>query len=155
MRISDGQFLEVIKNTPLVSIDLIVKDQEERILMGFRKNEPVKDTWFVPGGRIQKGETLDRSFERITSDELGITYTRDKARLIGVFDAIYDTNFLGIEGVGTHYVAIGYEIKPTPVPRAFPTGQHRSYQWFSPMDLENNDIRKMIHPNNYPYFEII
>ena len=50
MEITDDQLLEVIKNAPLVSIDIIVKNKDGKILLGFRNNEPAKNTWFIPGG---------------------------------------------------------------------------------------------------------
>ena len=50
------QYIEVVKNTPLVSIDLIIEDTEGNILLGYRLNSPAKHTWFVPGGVIRKNE---------------------------------------------------------------------------------------------------
>jgi colanic acid biosynthesis protein WcaH len=154
MELSDAQFFEVIKNAPLVSFDLIIKDDEGRVLLGLRKNEPAKETWFVPGGRIRKDETLDKAFERITENELGVRFRRCQARLIGVFDAIYDNNYLSIQGVGTHYVVLAYEIKPAIVPKELPTGQHNNYRWFSKADVEKEKGKDAVHPFNYPYFDI-
>ena len=48
--LSREEFLKVVENTPLVSIDLIVQDPQGRILVGYRKNRPAQNTWFVPGG---------------------------------------------------------------------------------------------------------
>lgn len=49
MRLSPEQFLTVIDNAPLVSIDLIIRNPSRAILMGRRINEPAKGAWFVPG----------------------------------------------------------------------------------------------------------
>jgi colanic acid biosynthesis protein WcaH len=69
--LSRDDFLAVVTLTPLVSIDLVVVDEEGYILVGKRTNEPAYGTWFVPGGRVNKDETLDAAFERIATDELG------------------------------------------------------------------------------------
>jgi hypothetical protein len=69
---NDTAFLEVVRNAPLVSIDLIVRDHDGRILVGRRVNQPAKGTWFVPGGSIRKGETLARALARISDAELGV-----------------------------------------------------------------------------------
>ena len=46
-------FKVVIKNTPLVSIDLrLVCD--DQVLLGKRNNDLLKGEWFTPGGRIHK-----------------------------------------------------------------------------------------------------
>jgi hypothetical protein len=39
---------------PLVSIDLIIRDNADRVLLGLRNNEPAKGYFFVPGGIILK-----------------------------------------------------------------------------------------------------
>ena len=56
--------IEVIKHTPLVSIDLIVRNGKDQILVGLRTNEPAKGFWFVPGGRILKNERITEAFKR-------------------------------------------------------------------------------------------
>ena len=48
-------FRTVIENAPLISIDLYLIF-EGQILLGKRNNEPLKDEWFTPGGRIHKNE---------------------------------------------------------------------------------------------------
>ena len=65
MHLSKKEFLEVITRTPLVSIDLVIRDPKNRILLGFRTNEPAKNKWFVPGGRIKKGENIEEAFKRV------------------------------------------------------------------------------------------
>jgi len=54
MRLGREEFLEVVERAPLVSIDLIVRRGDGLVLLGRRTNEPAKDFWFVPGGRIYK-----------------------------------------------------------------------------------------------------
>ena len=80
--LSKKRFLKVIKNTPLVSIDLVIKDLENNIWLGKRVNEPAIGKWFVPGGRILKGESLNDAFERITLNEIGYKHSLNEARLL-------------------------------------------------------------------------
>ena len=42
-------FSSVIENTPLVSIDLVVKNKYGQTLLGKRLIKPAKAHWFVPG----------------------------------------------------------------------------------------------------------
>lgn len=44
------------KNTLLVSIDLIIKNTRNKVLLGLRNDESVRSCWFVPGSRICKIE---------------------------------------------------------------------------------------------------
>lgn len=140
-------FITVVKNTPLVSIDLIVRSSNHEILMGLRVNEPAADCWFVPGGRIYKSETLADAFHRITETELGSAHDIGNARLVGAFTHLYDTNFANVQGIGTHYVVLGYQLTLDIDPGRLPTQQHCNYRWFG----KNDDLSK-VHPNSQAYF---
>ena len=59
MFLARDDFAQVLRHTPLVSIDLIVRDRDRRVLLGVRVNRPAQGSWFVPGGRIYKYESLD------------------------------------------------------------------------------------------------
>jgi colanic acid biosynthesis protein WcaH len=72
MSLPNSAFRNVVKNTPLVSIDLVITDPSGAVLMGWRENEPAKRTWFVPGGRIRKDEKIADAFERIIRTETGL-----------------------------------------------------------------------------------
>ena len=143
------EFLAVVENTPLVSIDLVVRDRQNRVLMGLRVNEPARGLWFVPGGRITKGETLDQAFSRISTKELGIPTSRGDARLLGVFTHQYDSNFAGVPGITTHYVVLAYELHLSLDLKRLPQDQHSDYKWWSSSEVANSEV---VHANNVPYF---
>jgi colanic acid biosynthesis protein WcaH len=73
-------FSTVIESTPLVSIDLVIKNQQGQALLGQRLNRPAKGFWFVPGGRVLKNESLAAAFKRLTLDELGQNSLLNKQR---------------------------------------------------------------------------
>jgi hypothetical protein len=64
-------FERVVRCTPLVSIDIVVRSKDGQVLLGRRKNEPARNSFFVPGDRITKNERLEAAFRRITLAELG------------------------------------------------------------------------------------
>ena len=68
MFLTDDKFLDVIKATPLVAIDLIIKNSSGFVLLGKRFNRPARGFWFVPGGRIRKDETLENQYPGGISD---------------------------------------------------------------------------------------
>ena len=73
MFLSTQDFATVVRSTPLVSIDLIVENAQGEYLLGKRTNRPAQGFWFVPGGRVQKDETLADAFARLTQAELGLS----------------------------------------------------------------------------------
>jgi colanic acid biosynthesis protein WcaH len=149
MRLGHEEFLQVVERTPLVSIDLIVRRTDGRVLLGRRMNEPAKGCWFVPGGRIHKDERIAIAFRRITAAELGKPFDIGDARFIGVFEHLYPTNFAAKPGVGTHYVVLAYELAATDLPEQLPADQHGEFQWF---DVERIVTNKAVHENTQAYF---
>jgi len=149
MFLDQQTFSTVIESTPLVSIDLIVKNSAGKVLLGERLNRPAKGFWFVPGGRILKDESLVNAFKRLTKEELGIEFVIDEAKLIGPFDHFYQDNVFG-DGFSTHYVAIGYSLQLTEDLLDLPTDiQHQCYQWLAVDALKSSDI---VHENTKKYF---
>ncbi len=150
MRLGRREFLEVVERAPLVSIDLIVRREDGRVLLGMRSNEPAKGFWFVPGGRIQKSETIERAFGRICEDELGTRFAHSHAKFLGVFEHFYSTNFAEEPGFGTHYVVLAYEIAAKGIPERFPADQHGAFRWF---DVETLLRTETVHPYTKAYFQ--
>ena len=109
MWLPDETFKSVIQHTPLISIDLIVRNEQGEVLLGKRVNAPAKGYWFVPGGRVRKNETLDDAFVRLVREELGIELgmTRADAKFLGVFEHFYDDCVFG-DDVSTHYIVLAY-----------------------------------------------
>ena len=150
MMLSDIEFLDVVRRTPLVAIDLIVTDGHHHVLVGQRRNRPARNTWFVPGGRIMKEETLDSAFTRIVNDELGIrSLERSAARFYGVFEHLYVDNFAGEPGVSTHYIVLAYAITLNATAPIGRFHQHSEYAWLLPTELL---IRDDVHENTKAYF---
>jgi len=145
-------FFEVVKNTPLVSIDLIVRNIKGEVLVGLRNNEPAKGFWFVPGGRICKNEKISEAFDRISRDELGQSIPMNTAKQIGVFEHIHDTNFAEIPGIKTHYIVLAYLIDLNEPLPPLPPDQHSQYKWIR-SGIASND--NTVHKDTQAYFNFI
>lgn len=155
MSLAKKDFLNIIDKTPLVSIDLVIKDPENSVLMGLRNNAPAKGYWFVPGGRILKNETIEMAFNRISNKELGYQFNFQKSRLLNAFNHIYDTNFDNAPHINTHYVVLAYEIAVSKDEKdkllQAPDEQHTKLKWIS---LADACIDK-VHPLSKAYFDYI
>lgn len=147
MHLEPDIFQTIVTHTPLVSIDLIVSDQQGRILLGKRRNRPAQEVWFVPGGRVNKDETLDAAFQRITLAELGVELTRQAAIFKGVFEHFYPDCFSG-EATSTHYVVLAHELKLDGL-GPIPPEQHSRCCWLTPDELL---VDPQVHENVKVYF---
>jgi colanic acid biosynthesis protein WcaH len=149
-KLPNPEFLELIKNGPLISIDLIIKNKRGEALVGYRNNSPARNMWFVPGGRIYKNQRLDAEFERITATELGKTYKRSEARFYRIAEHFYPgENVFDAPGVDTHYIVLAYTLDNFEEEFAPADNQHTLFRW---MPVEELLQRDDVHENTKDYF---
>ncbi len=141
-------FETVVDSTPLISIDLVVCNAQGEYLFGMRNNRPAQGYWFVPGGRVQKNETLDAAFQRLTQGELGIRLARSQGKFKGVYEHFYQDSIFG-EQIATHYLVLAYEISLTDVAARLDTKQHTDMLWVEP----TNFSQYQIHRYSLDYFK--
>lgn len=149
MHLPLSTFTTVIQSTPLVSIDLIVQNSDEKVLLGYRNNRPAQGFWFVPGGRIFKDETMATAFKRLTLNELGAEFSISQAQFIGPFEHFYRDN-LTEEKFSTHYIALGYRLIVDATQLQLPTDQHSQYVW---MSIEELLAHPGVHKHSRWYFD--
>lgn len=141
-------FKTVVASTPLVSIDLIIRNSNGQVLLGLRANRPAQGYWFVPGGRICKDERFEQAFLRLTQVELGQPIEISAASFLGPYQHLYMDNFFG-EEFSTHYVVLGYQVELDIALASLPAVQHQNYQWWGVSELLDSDL---VHRNTKAYF---
>lgn len=153
MFLSKAEFTQVIANTPLISIDLVVKNTQGQFLLGWRKNRPAKNFWFVPGGRILKNEPLEEAFVRLAQTELGERMNMTSARWKGLYEHFYDDFVFSDdtdEPVSTHYVVLAFELTIDSRTINLPKNQHVDYRWASVDEILAD---QQVHKYSRCYFE--
>ncbi len=131
-------FKHVIRNTPLVSIDLCLICNGQ-ILLGKRSNEPLKGRYFTPGGRIHKNETWQDCLRRVTRSEIGfVVEDPSDFRLMGVWDHFYENSVLD-KSISTHYVNLPHYRCLKEKPKLLRDKQHDDLAWFDLEEIENNE----------------
>jgi colanic acid biosynthesis protein WcaH len=106
--IPDDVWADIVAHMPVPSVDLVV-DCADGVLLARRQNEPASGEWFVPGGRVKKGEPIRETVSRVAREELGIDVSIQTE--LGTYDHFYETADMKDAG-GKHYVAHGYRVTP-------------------------------------------
>ena len=158
MYLSNFELSKVFQNNVVASIDLCIKNKS-KVLLGKRKNPPAKGYFFVPGGRIQKNETIKKALNRILFSETGqnlINESMSDLHFLGIYEHFYKENFLGNNDFNSHYLVLAYLIdfeKLSSINLDKIEIQHSEYIWY---DLKNNDNHKVkIHKYSESYLNDI
>ena len=132
--IADEDWATIVSNVPIVSVDLVVLT-DDGVVLARRQNQPAKGEWFVPGGRVHKGERLEAAVHRVAREELGIEV--EIVESLGVYEHLYSESDVTDSG-GKHYLANGFVVRTTDEPR-IGDSQHGAVRRFE-------DLPKGAHP---------
>ena len=148
-----NDYLNVIKHTQLVALDLIIINEKNEVLLGYRNNNPAKNTWFTFGSRIFKDETFEQACERVSKTELGMNIELKDCKKNGVYAHNYSNNFEN-EDFGTNYLVFAYfyYIKDYNTNSILGDNQHSTFEWFNIDDIINNKYTNKVHENVRNYF---
>lgn len=64
-------FLFVTELTPMVNVDLLIKDEKGRILLAWRDDKLSGRGWHIPGGIIRYKELFESRVEQVAINEIG------------------------------------------------------------------------------------
>ena len=149
VELNDAALAAAIRNVPLVSIDLIIRNKNGEALLLLRKEKPAQNWYFVSGGRLLKNESIEVAFHRQLK-LLGLSAPFDDARFCNAYEHKYSTNRFDSSGFGTHYLVLAYEIRIDDT-RSFHLDQHHAaYRWLTDEEVLSNSE---VHPYTKKYFK--
>lgn len=64
-------FHYVSRTTPLVNVDLLIKDEKGRTLLTWRSDKYCGKGWHIPGGIIRFKETFETRLRKVAETEVG------------------------------------------------------------------------------------
>ncbi len=84
-------------NRPIVGASVLVRNDKNEVLLVKRLNEPGKNLWAFPGGKVEADETVEETAVREVEEETNIQ--TELIKLLGAYDII---------GEDYHFVTICY-----------------------------------------------
>lgn len=150
MKLGLEQFKNVVRDTVLVSLDLLLINERDEVLVGRRRHGPALNYIFVPGGRVMKGETLAAALRRVVKQETGLTVSSNNVILQGIYDHIYSDSCFEDPAISTQYVVIACRCPVSSGVSIIADQQHESLHFMSIAELMTNP---QVHPYTKSYFQ--
>ncbi len=86
-------YKKIVESVPIVCVDVILKYKDTYLLVK-RANEPLKDKWWLVGGRALKGEKTKMTAIRKVREEVGLRVSNLK--ISGIYEDSYPKSAWGI-----------------------------------------------------------
>ncbi len=103
----ESVFTFISSVTPLVNVDLLIKDETGRTLLSWRDDTYAGTGWHIPGGIVRFKETLETRVEKVAEQEIGIPLQYEPVP-IAFHQAIYQER--GIRG---HFISFLFKCSLT------------------------------------------
>ncbi len=130
--IPENLYKKIIKEMPVPCVDAVILDQGKVLLMK-RNNPPGRGWWWIPGGRIRRGESLSKALLRQAKEETGLDI--EIIRLIDVYSLPWKYR---------HDVAATYLVKKTGGKLKL-NSEHSDFRWISDIpDNVHDHIKKVL-----------
>ncbi len=101
------KYKEFIHYMPICCVDVVVHVGRSFLLVK-RIQEPAKNEWWFPGGRVFKNELLAEGVIRKVREEIGLEVVVEKQ--IGAYDTVFETSSFGIP---VHTINVAFLVTPT------------------------------------------
>jgi len=123
--IADELYMQILDAMPIACVDVAII-HDGRVLLVQRKDAPAKDQWWLPGGRVQKGETLRDAARRKALEETGLACVVDSP--IMTAETMFED---GPQGTSVHSINTVYRLAPHMLtePQVVLDGHHANYEW--------------------------
>lgn len=114
---------------PTFCVDLVVINEKNQFLLCRRLEEPAKNQWWLPGGRLHKNESMLECARRKGKEEIGVNLT------IGEFLSLEETIF---HESNIHTVNAVFFAKFNKNESLNLDNTHIEYKWFNSIHSELN-----------------
>lgn len=130
MNVPTSLYLEIISNVPIACVDIAIV-YHGKILLVKRDDKPAKNQWWLPGGRIYKGEMMKDAAKRKALEEVGIECR--VGPIIHTAETIFPD---GPHNVSVHSINSCFILYPVNIPVIKLDIHHKEFVWIN--SIPNN-----------------
>jgi len=99
----DEVFYYISRNTPLVNVELLIKDENQRTLLSWRDDKYCGKGWHIPGGIVRFKETLETRVKKVAETEIGTVVSFDPSPVTIKEIILHDRDIRG------HFISFLYK----------------------------------------------
>ena len=119
-------------NMPIPCVDLLVVNNAGAYFLVKRKNHPLKNKWWIPGGRVLKNETLQNAAHRKAKEELG--FDVNVLSCVGYYEDFYKVP----KNKVVHTISIVFVVSPVENFKIKLDSQSSDWKWSKELPDEFN-----------------
>ncbi len=132
-------YKQIHANVPIPCVDVVLLDGK-KVLLGLRTNPPAKGSYWFPGGRVYKGETLKDAAIRKMKEETGLTVSI--IAHLGSDETIFPDSIFGWP---THSINNLFLVRAKKKQLITGDNQHSDWQWFETLPAKSHPYIKKFY----------
>ncbi len=119
-------YKKILAAVPIPCVDVVIANGRKFLLVK-RKNKPAQRKWWFIGGRIFKGETLQRALRRKLNEESDIKIFRVK-KLLAAQETIFKSSAFGVPAHTVNSVFLVETKEPGSMTKH---SDYHEFRWFT------------------------
>jgi len=142
MFLNDKLYKEIMEYSIIPTVDVLFVGDKRKILLWLRGNKPLKWVYYFPGGRIEKGETIQQAVIRKMEEELWYVVDVNRLILLNIYDdffceSIYE--WVTLQNITITYV---YLLEDNEINSIKPNdSQHDEFMFF---EIDDNSLHDKV-----------
>jgi colanic acid biosynthesis protein WcaH len=124
-------YQQIIKYTKIPTVDFIFLDSNKNILLWLRNNAPLQWTYYLPGWRMHKNETILQAAKRKAKEEVSVSIDISKLQFVWIYDDNFQDSMF--QWVSSDFLAciFVYHLKDIDKDSINEDKQHSEFKFFS------------------------
>ena len=130
--IEEQLFRKIRRALPIATVDALIVNNNRLLLMK-RRNPPMNGVWWIPGGRLLKGESLENAVLREVYEETGL---KGKIlRKVGVINQVFSEY---------HTVSVFFLVTVSS-DKVMINDEHSAFRWVSKLPEQSHEfLQRMV-----------
>jgi colanic acid biosynthesis protein WcaH len=120
-------YKKIMESMPIVCVDALIINEKKEYLLVKRKNEPLKNKFWMVGGRLQKNELTEEGIKRKLKEEVNIE--AGLIKYLGHFEEFFNNTEQKING-NFHSISFVFLVFVNSKIKIDIDNQSLEYKWF-------------------------